>query len=88
MKRGIVTAFLLIIVLAFPSQIRVETYINAGKDIQATRTDQPPAIDGHIDESCWQKAPKATGFVDILSGSPAKDQTIGILLYDDQGFIS
>ncbi len=84
MKQGIATVFLLIMVLVSSSRVRAETYVNAGKDMQATRTEQPPVIDGRIDEPCWENVPRATGFVDPLSGNPAMDQTIGILLYDDQ----
>ncbi len=83
MKQVTITVFLLVMILVF-SPNWAETHINTSKDIQATRADQPPTIDGHIDELCWQKAPKATGFVDPLSGNLAVDQTIVILLYDDQ----
>lgn len=83
MKRDVIIVLLFITGLISSFIIQAETYLNDGKNIQATRIEQPPTIDGDIDEPCWQKAPKATGFVDPLSGNLAKDQTIGFLLYDD-----
>ncbi|HIE27912.1 TPA: hypothetical protein EYP66_11555, partial [Candidatus Poribacteria bacterium] len=37
-----------------------------------------------MDDACWQNAPKATDFTDPLVGTPAKDQTVARLLYDEE----
>lgn len=53
------------------------------KSIPAVKADAPPVIDGVLDDVCWKSAPKATGFDDALLGTPAKDQTVAYLLYDE-----
>lgn len=42
----------------------------------------PPKIDGELNEPCWQKADKATGFISTVAGSLAKKQTTAYLAYD------
>lgn len=57
---------------------------NVKKSLQAVRTENPPTIDGRLDDSCWQNSPQATGFIDRFTGKAAADQTIAWLLYDDK----
>ena len=53
------------------------------KDLTAVKTDQPPTIDGVLDDTCWQDAPQATGFTDERTEKPAKNQSVGRLVYTD-----
>lgn len=57
---------------------------NVRKDLQARRSEQPPTIDGYIDDPCWQDAPLAVDFTDALLGTPPEDSTVVLLLYDDR----
>ena len=54
------------------------------KDLTAYKTEQPPTIDGVLNDTCWQDAPQATGFTDERTEKPAKNQTIGRLVYTDK----
>ncbi|MDD9975929.1 MAG: DUF5916 domain-containing protein, partial [Candidatus Poribacteria bacterium] len=53
------------------------------KELPALKIDQPPIIDGVLDDACWQDAPQAIGFTDERTEKPAKDQSIGHLVYTD-----
>ena len=53
------------------------------KELPALKTDQPPIIDGVLDDACWQDAPQAIGFTDERTEKPAKNQSIGHLVYTD-----
>ena len=55
------------------------------KELPALKTDQPPTIDGVLDDACWQDAPQATGFTDERTEKPAKNQSIGRVVYTDRG---
>jgi hypothetical protein len=54
------------------------------KELIAVKTDQPPTIDGVLDDVCWQDTPQATGFIDERTEKLAKDQSIGRLVYTDE----
>ena len=54
------------------------------KELRAVKTEQPPTIDGVLDDACWQDAPQATGFIDERTEKPAKNQSIGRLVYTDK----
>jgi hypothetical protein len=54
------------------------------KSLKAVKTENPPKIDGVLDDPCWKDAPKATGFTDKLTGEPAPDETIAYILYDEE----
>ena len=69
--------FLLSAVLAYSSE-------ELPKSLEAVKTENPPKIDGLLDDPCWKDAPKATGFTDKLTGKPAPDETIAYILYDDE----
>ncbi len=43
----------------------------------------PPIIDGELDDSGWTFATRLAGFVDHLTGQPAREQTVCQLMYDD-----
>ena len=53
------------------------------KELPAIKTEQPPTIDGVLDDACWQNAPQAVGFTDERTEKPAKNQSIGHLVYTD-----
>jgi hypothetical protein len=50
------------------------------------RTRQPLTIDGELDESVWQKAPRSARFVDMVTGQPGYFDTRTAALWDDQNF--
>ena len=55
------------------------------KFTHANRTEQPPRLDGDLQDACWQKAVKISNFVLTAGqhGQPAKYPTTAYLLYDD-----
>ena len=54
------------------------------KELPAVKTDQPPTVDGILNDACWQNAPQAIGFTDQRTEKPAKNQSIGRLVYTDK----
>ncbi len=50
----------------------------------AYRVAAPPAIDGKLDEACWQAAPRSPRFVDLISGARAVHDTRAAVLWDDE----
>ena len=61
----------------------VENAQTVQKELPAVKTDQPPTIDGVLGDACWQDAPQAIGFTDQRTEKPAKNQSIGRLVYTD-----
>ncbi len=57
----------------------------AGQEIEALRVENPPIIDGKLDESAWKFASPATDFIQLepLQGQPATHETFAYVLYDD-----
>ena len=53
------------------------------KDLPAVKTDQSPTIDGVLDDVCWRDAPQAIGFTDERTEKPAKNQSVGRVVYTD-----
>ena len=53
------------------------------KELPALKTDQLPTIDGALNDACWQDAPQATGFTDERTEKPAKNQSVGRVVYTD-----
>src|SRR5512142_1514480 len=49
----------------------------------AYRVDTPPVIDGKLDETCWQRAPRSPRFRGLVSGSHAMHDTRAAVLWDD-----
>lgn len=54
------------------------------KELLAVKTEQPPTIDGILNDACWQDAPKAIGFTDQRTEKPAKNQSVGRVVYTDE----
>ena len=53
------------------------------KELPAVKMEHPPTIDGVLDDKCWQDAPKANTFIDERTEKPAKNQSVGYLVYTD-----
>ena len=54
------------------------------KELSALKVEQPPTIDGILNDACWQDAPQAVGFTDERTEQPAKNQSVGRLVYTDR----
>jgi len=50
------------------------------------RTPQPPLVDGNLEKPVWQKAPRSSRFVDLVSGQPAPLETRIAALWDEACF--
>ena len=50
--------------------------------IQAVKVDDPPLLDGHLDDLCWRQAATVDLFYDVYTGGPAPERTIAYLWYD------
>lgn len=44
----------------------------------------PLAVDGHLTEAAWQRAPKSPRFVDMVTGQPAHFDTRAAAVWDDE----
>ena len=54
------------------------------KELHAVKTDQPPTVDGILNDACWQNAPQAIGFTDQRTEKSAKNQSVGRVVYTDE----
>ena len=73
------------LVLAICSQLWATPNDTVGKkELPAVKTEHPPTIDGILDDRCWQDAPKANTFIDERTEKPAKNQSVGHLVYTDK----
>lgn len=50
----------------------------------AYRVDTSPIVDGHLNEPCWQQAPRSARFVDLVTGGQTIHDTRIAVLWDDQ----
>lgn len=57
---------------------------STGRTLRGARAEQPPVIDGQLDDPVWKSAPQATQFVDQFTGRSEIDQTRAWLAYDDR----
>jgi hypothetical protein len=55
-----------------------------GRVLVAGRASAAMQIDGQLDEPCWRTAAKATGFVELQSTRPARPQTTGQVVWDEE----
>jgi len=76
----IAVLFMLITNLQIWAQENTQTVL---KELPALKTDQAPTIDGVLDDACWQDAPQAIGFTDERTEKPAKNQSVGRVVYTD-----
>lgn len=89
MKLQKIQAIVMSITLPFILITNLQTWANENpqtvkKELPAAKTDQPPTIDGILDDACWQDAPQAIGFTDERTEKPAKNQSVGWLVYTDE----
>ena len=80
---------LLLIALSFTLITNLNTWAEENiqtvkKELRAVKTEQPPTVDGALDDACWQDAPQATGFIDERTGELSKSQSVGRLVYTDK----
>ena len=80
---------LLFIALSFALITNLNTWADENiqtvkKELRAVKTEQPPTIDGVLNDPCWQDAPQATGFIDERTGELTKSQSVGRLVYTDK----
>ncbi|MDP4260960.1 MAG: DUF5916 domain-containing protein [Bacteroidota bacterium] len=56
------------------------------KSLQAIKVNQPPKIDGQLDDPAWQNVQPATGFIQNFpqAGQPASQKTEVKIVYDDE----
>lgn len=54
------------------------------KELTAIKTEQPPTIDGILNDACWQDTPQAVGFTDERTEKPAMHQSVGRIVYTDK----
>jgi hypothetical protein len=54
------------------------------REIRAVVVNPTPVIDGDLSDLCWKEAAKAEFFTDAFLGTPAKDQTVAYIGYDDK----
>ena len=80
---------LLLIALSFTLITNLNTWAAENiqtikKELRAVKTEQPPTVDGVLDDACWQDVPQATGFIDERTGELSKNQSVGRLVYTDK----
>ena len=90
MKHYIYPTLILILVLSITFLTSLQT-IHAQenlqtvkKELKAIKTENPPTINGNLNDACWQNVPQAIGFTDERTEKPAKNQSIGHLVYTDK----
>ncbi len=56
------------------------------KSVQISRTEEPPKIDGQIEDSCWKNIQPISGFFqhDPVNGAAASEETLVWMAYDDK----
>ncbi|MDE0316986.1 MAG: DUF5916 domain-containing protein [Candidatus Poribacteria bacterium] len=89
MKSQMIYGIVLLITLSLLSITNGQTALaqetqTVKKELPAIKTEQPPIIDGVLNDACWQDAPKAVGFTDERTEKPAKNQSVGHLVYTDK----
>jgi len=54
--------------------------------VEAVWTDEPPKIDGKLDDPAWEKARPTSDFIQVepVEDAPAVGQTIVYVLYDKE----
>lgn len=76
---------MVLVVATFVLTLSAATYAdpNDAPAIQAVRASPPPAIDGKLDDDCWQQASPISRFLFINSARPASFPAYGYVCYDD-----
>ena len=53
------------------------------RELLAVKIEEPPTIDGILDDACWKIAPEATNFTHVSNGNPVEDDSVVKLIYTD-----
>ena len=54
------------------------------REMLAVKVENPPSIDGVLDDMCWKVAPQADGFRHVRSENPVEDDSVVKLVYTDE----
>jgi len=54
------------------------------REILAVKIENPPTIDGSLDDACWKIAPQADSFTHVRNGNPVEDDSKVKLVYTDE----
>ena len=54
------------------------------RELLAVKIENPPTIDGILDDACWKIAPEADNFTEVSSGNPVEDASIAKILYTNE----
>ena len=54
------------------------------REILAVKIENPPTIDGALDDACWKIAPQADSFTHVRTGNPVEDDSKVKLVYTDE----
>lgn len=67
------------------SLLAVGTAFSQQKALHAVKTNQPPVIDGSLNDVAWTNLPTATGFIQNFPtyGQPASKRTVVKIIYDN-----
>ena len=66
---------------------RGQDEVFAGNDlptVEPIRFDQPPVLDGELDDACWETTHPLTGFNKNGGNTPTRRQTVAYIGYDDE----
>ena len=58
-------------------------YLVPNRTMKAVRAEQPPNLDGKLDDACWKRVEPLSGFVKLKTGRPADYDSFAYLCYDD-----
>ncbi|HUF83267.1 MAG TPA: DUF5916 domain-containing protein, partial [Acidimicrobiia bacterium] len=88
MPRSILSLSLLVLAALPGLAVGDETPADSGESptFRASRTAEPPAIDGRLDEPAWAAAEEIRGFTqrEPDEGEPATEETVVRILYDEE----
>jgi len=76
----------LLILASFMMGISISSPVVAeNKDVRISKTDQPPKIDGRLNDPAWQTCEKYGGFIqfDPFNGKPAGENTTVMVAYNE-----
>ena len=54
------------------------------RELLAVKIENPPTIDGILDDACWKIAPEANNFTEVSNGNPVEDASTVKLLYTNE----
>ena len=82
MKTNLLMILVSILTISFQPRVALSD-TTVKKELIALKTEHPPTINGVLDDICWQDAPKAIGFTDERTEKPAKNQSVGRVVYTE-----